>query len=199
MVCETLAAKRAPSGLSSAAIAFEAPRGDGRSGANGIALEVDTRAPVLGTRWSGRFRRSGSARGLQLIHPFKGGHVIVTVSNASVVLSTDGPWRSHFGWDTGVKAQTTPDFAKHFPLTDGKDAHLISQLAADGTFQFFVDNVLVAAARIGSAKPLALTDDFKSNGEPVNLKPNHAAAVIGPRDSGENVFSDVHFYPPPAQ
>lgn len=194
-ICDTLAAKSSVRGLVAEGKAFSGPDGDGRRGANGLAFEVDRRVTVLGTRWSGEFRRAGTARGVHLIHPHQGGHVIVTMWHDRLNVNTEGGWGGYGGRSAGVKVEKTAEYAKRFPLPSSKDIYVISEISANGQFRFFVDKVLVLSGRIQSAKPLTLPGDFKHGGEAVVLTPKHAAAIIGPRDRGENIFSGVHFYP----
>jgi len=67
-VCARLEAKKPPEGLAAGAIPFSAPRGEGRSGANGFLIEAAAGWDRRGTAWSCTYCRTESAEGVHFIN-----------------------------------------------------------------------------------------------------------------------------------
>ena len=196
-VCQRLQAKRAPKDLRRGVIHFTAPHGNGRRGANGALV----RAAPLGDRgsvWSMRFQRGGSARGIQIVHPFKRGHVMVTVHQRGAHIVAGGHWADSGYTRLGPRAVDvvrSPDFERVFPLAEHTPHQLTSVMRPDGVYQLYVARRLVAAARVDAAEPLRLSEGFVSADKPVQLSPGDTAVIVGPTDNGDIFIEDVYCGP----
>ena len=153
IVCRRLEAKGKPRALFPGAVPFTGPKGDGRSGANGFLISVYERRKTQGSRLSGFFKRRGSARGVQIVHPFKSGHLVVTVWKEFANITNDGIWHGYGGRDSSA-LQKTKKFADVFPLEEGREYRLTSQLKSDGRYRLLINGIGVASARISDALPL---------------------------------------------
>ena len=214
IVCHSLAAKKDPASLWRDAIPFAAPRGDGRSGANGFLLPADESWEGKGTQWRFLYRRSADAFGVQMIHPWKDGHVIVTFGPSGVGISTVGAW-TRIGW-AGLATEPlilTTAYTKVFPLAIGEKRQLTSLLTSKGVLRISIGSDLVAGTVIRDAKTLDLTIPqgtrppacsswgelaFSGAGLPTRIPRGHAGIVIGPCDTGYNTADRIWFMPTPA-
>lgn len=195
VVCEVLQAKTSPKGLIDGGVAFNGPSGDGRRGANGIVVAAPDEWTKRGTVWHCTYRRGGTARGVQFIHPLAGGHVVVTVSNANVQANSVATWpdeRGYTGRIGSIPLVKAPTFAEVFKL--GEEPHeLTSQLLPNGVFGFYVDGNLMAAGRFTGVQPLDMTAAFKGNGFDPRLAVGQGGMIIGPMDGGTNRAENVTF------
>lgn len=194
--CTKLEAKKPPVGLTQGAIAFDAPRGDGRRGANGFLAEAASGWETRGTAWACTYRRAGDSRGVQFIHPFRTGHIVVTVSRDGLHVGSPGKWPNH-GFTptrpTSLPLAKAANFAQAFNIEADPARSLLSILGPQGRYQFFLDGQLVAGGIVPLARPLQLTPDFKGAGLPMALPPGMSGAIIGPQDSGENRATNITF------
>ncbi|MBW3540072.1 MAG: NPCBM/NEW2 domain-containing protein, partial [Planctomycetes bacterium] len=115
LICERLEGKRQPQGLISGAKHFAAPRGEGRIGANGFYLPETGLPPRWGSSWSFSYQRAGHARGVDVIHPFRDGHVVVQLRAEGVSVYSGGDWQG-YGAPRSESFEKTSDFAATFPI-----------------------------------------------------------------------------------
>lgn len=199
-IAASIQAKGPPMQLVSSTFVFNLPRGDGRGGANGFSIEAAPEWRVRGTKWDFRYERSGSANGVQIVHPWLTGHVMITILKERIhVLADGGDW-SKAGHAPGQAkgATTTPEFAKVFPLQEGVSARITSVVMPNGALQIFVDEKLVANTTLKTASPLAFGEGFASkDGKPMpaTLPMGHAALMVGPMDGGSNKAQEITFSP----
>jgi serine/threonine protein kinase len=210
-VCKRLEAKRSPLQLMEGAVRFTAPRGDGRGGANGFLIRAGDKWKELGTEWRFRYERSGSAWGIQVIHPWKTGHIIVLI-HPGVRILPGGRWAG-MGWHPrilGLPAGTTPAHNRFLPVKDGVSHQITSRLDGQGNYSLHFDEELLVEAKADFSKPLSLDvpedvrppgtgswgqSGFVGDGLPRDLALAEAGLIVGPRDSGTNTISDIWFAP----
>ena len=197
LVCRSLQAKMLPDQIKTEvkAVKFTAPNGDGRRGAVGLLIE--TKADT-GTRITFAFQRSKTGYGFQIIHPLKGGHILVSVHSNAVRLYRGGSW-AEIGWGnpaTGAK------LAKMFPLLPDKKYQVVSELNAAGEYRLVINDIVFCDHDVNDAGPLILEmkdgpvwggseapslygsfqgPDFKSK-----LPAGQAGVILGPTDGGGN-------------
>ncbi len=201
-VAAELKAKGSATGAGPNTIVFEAPKGNGRRGANGILLKNDPAAAKSGSTWTFRWTRSQSAESVQMIHPLGRGHAIVHIDHRWIALSAAAAWRD-VNWRGGDKKRVkqTNAFDKVFPLKDGEEYEVVSRLSPGGAHELFINGVLVSTGHVSSTEPLSLesaekgASDFKGEGLPLKLMSGWAAVIIGPVDGGVNRASDLRYYP----
>lgn len=195
-VCAKLEAKKPPEGLAAGAIPFSAPRGEGRSGANGVLIEAAAGWDRRGTAWACTYRRTESAEGVHFIHPLGAGHVLVTITRNGLHVASPGPWPSRAYQplqQTSLPLVTANNFAKMLDIEGDAPRTLVSILAPDGRFQFFLDGQPLAGGVVPFAAPLQLTPDFQGENLPMTLRPGMGGVIIGPRDGGLNRATDLTF------
>lgn len=192
-VCSLLQAKRPPDGLVKTALAFEAPAGDGRRGANGFFLATDSWIE-RGTAWICDYQRTGTARCIQFLHPYRNGHVLVTAGASSLHVASIDRWsdRTYIPNEPGFALQKANDFGANYYLA-ATPRKLLSYLGPEGDFRFYVDGTLVATAAISDAQPFHVTSDFKGVNLPGTLPAGMAGIIIGPTDGDPNTASEVAF------
>jgi hypothetical protein len=217
MVASELKAKSGVTNPAKTALPFTGPDGDGRRGAHGILLmDPDAAKAALenGSTWTFRYRRSKSARTVQIFHPIGRGHVIAHLTADELGLSTPKEGWKAVGYSGGddTRIRTTPAYDKVFPLADDTDYVIVSRLSVGGSYELFVNGKLVATGRGSNAPQMDLTipaetivpsggrthSEFKSAGLasfPLKWAPGWAAILVGPIDSGENTVHDLLFYP----
>jgi hypothetical protein len=200
----------------SGTVVFDAPRGDGRSGARGILLKDDAVAAAAaraGSTWAFRYQRGGSARGVQMIHPAGRGQAIAVLEEDGVGIATPEAWNElgYGGGDT-KRIRKTNAFDKIFPLQSGVEYTVVSRLSPGGAYELFLNGELVATGRASSASPLNLEipegRSFPGAGRgnlefkgadgailPMKWSAGWAGVLLGPLDRGENVCRDLRFYP----
>ncbi len=210
-VAARLEAKRGATGASPLAIAFDGPRGDGRGGAKGLLVCAGPEWAKLGTRWAFSYARGGSAFGLQIIHPFKNGQVIVHVKKEGVGLSTSRAW-AEAGYGGGDRSALRPAeaFKKHFPLEDDKAHRITSTLLPDGAYEMKVEDELVVSGRVRGATPLSFELKegqrfpgasgwgklaFEGEGFLPRWRHGFCGILVEPLDSGQNAVSALRFAP----
>jgi len=195
-VCAKLEAKKPPEGLAAGTIPFSAPRGEGRSGANGFLMEAAAGWDRRGTVWACTYRRTESADGVHFIHPLGAGHVMVTVTRNGLHVASPGPWPSRAYrplQQTSLPLVTANNFAQMLDIEGDAPRTLLSILAPDGRFQFFLDGQPLAGGVVPFAVPLQLTPDFQGENLPMTLRPGMGGVIIGPRDGGLNRATDITF------
>jgi len=190
LVAEKLESKRAPAGLNAQAVTFDAPPGNGRSGANGFLIAAPAGWETQGTLWSCDFSRSGPSRGVIFIHPHGTGHVVATVTPNGLHLASPGQWptrgrnQAYLPSYPGIALKKSADFSDVFKLTD-QSQQLTSKLSADGSYEFLLDGRVVATAKVASALPLQFNANTKFTKQPVTeVAKGTGGAIIGPTDSG---------------
>ena len=209
-VADTIEAKGGAVNLAPGVIPFDAPRGDGRHGAKGLLLKSNPPAPGGGSTWTFGYLRSGSARGLQIIHPLGEGQIIIQISPTNVGLFTSSVW-AEIGYGPGnVKALTHAEsFGQAFPLKDDTEYQVVSRLSSDGAYELLLDGKLVVTGFIGSSSPLSLEIPagiknsslghpplaFSGADLPLQWSAGWASLICGPMDKGANRCRAVRYYP----
>jgi hypothetical protein len=210
-VAARLEGKRGATGASPLAIAFDAPRGDGRGGAKGLLVRAGPEWADLGSRWSLTYARGGSAFGLQLIHPFKDGQVIIHLKAEGVGISTPRAW-AQAGYGGGDRAALRPAeaFKKLFPLADDKPYRIVSTLLPDGAYEMKVEDELVVSGQVRQAQRLSFELkegqqfpgaagwgklEFKGDGFLPDWRRGFAGLIVEPLDNGQNTISALRFAP----
>lgn len=201
VVCGHLESKRGATDAVANALVFDAPRGDGRSGASGLLLPPPANWDSRGTVWSCQFSRNGSSRGIIFIHPHGNGQVIVTVRQKSLHLVSPDQWPTAKPYEPGrsvIPLTLSADFADVFQLGD-QTRELVSRLQADGTYEFLIDGEVVASASISDVKPLSFGTgvQFKGSSMPDPVQ-GHGGVIIGPTDGGSAKADQIRFGAVPA-
>lgn len=198
-VCDLLWAGGAARHIDARAAAepFQCPPDDGRSGANGLLLHAPRGWGGRGTVWSCRYQRKESAGGIQFIHPFHEGHVVVTISDQHLTVTSPGAWdRIGYGNPSGTSFPVHPVAGRQQPLrlTGGQPRRLTSILTKDGLYYFFLDDRLFAQGRVAYARPLKFSPDFTGLDHRRPLSSGRAGIVIGPVEQhGINRADQVRF------
>jgi hypothetical protein len=185
-VCELLAAKKDIVGLAPGAVAFQPPRGSGRSGARGLLLPAPRAWRTAGSRWAFDYVAQDSAQGFQIVHPHGDGHVIVTLTRRkkNITLTPGGSWQD-IGWDgsNGLLAVREAAFEEALVLPDWDiDAHVESVLRADGRYELLFNGRKILGAHVTSAVPLRFDRDFPRGTLPEQLPAGYALLIVGPID-----------------
>ncbi|MDA1015062.1 MAG: hypothetical protein O3A00_11505 [Planctomycetota bacterium] len=197
LVCSQLNAKQMPMDFHVPAMKFTGPAGDGRRGSAGFVLQSDGLIDGNGTRWNFVFQRAKSGFKFQIIHPFQGGHILVSLQRG-VTIHRGVSW-GDIGWgnsDASDKVTVTDAGAELISLTPDQPHRIASQLSERGEYQLWINKVLVCRHVVSSAKPLILevpkervwggsswdrTPFAGSNFTP-QLQPGHAGLILGPMD-----------------
>jgi len=191
--------------------AFDGPRGDGRSGARGVAIQGGQLWSRLGTRWRFGWMRGGSAWGVQIIHPLRDGQVVVHVKKSGLGVSTPRAW-TEVGYGHGdAKALTRTDaYDKLFPLEDEKLYWIDSALRPDGSYQLSIGDEVVATGTFGAAHPISFAIapgqrfplasgwgelKFKGKEFPEQWGPGCTGILLEPLDNGRNQAVGLSFAP----
>jgi hypothetical protein len=187
VVCQSLIAKTKPEGLAAEAVAFDAPPGDGRRGANGFLIPAPETWATKGTAWRCSYRRDGTANGIHFIHPFQQGQVVVTLLTGVVHVDSPGKWQpGHLGYiprTPGISLEKSANFERVLNMS-GKNWHDISSaLLANGQILIHIDQKLVVTGRVAAAVPLELGEGFQGPKLPRCLRPGEGGVIVGPRDS----------------
>ena len=210
LVCARMNAKAMPSDFRVPAMAFTGPAGDGRRGPAGFVvqardLESDgshsiSKSPgPIGTRWEFTFQRAASGYHFQVIHPFRNGHVLVSLARG-VKIHRGGSW-SQIGWgdpkgSDEIKLTEAGGEVTASWLTSDRQHQVVSQLTPSGEYEFWIDGALVCRHQINDANPLILDvsedrvwggsswDRTPFSGKDFNarLRPGHAGLILGPMD-----------------
>ncbi len=200
-VAARLESKRGATNALPTALVFDAPRGDGRSGASGLLLEPPTDWDSRGTVWSCQFSRNGSSRGVIFIHPHGDGQVIVSVRQNGLHLASPDQWPGPKPYEPGrsvIPLTLSADFKDVFQLGD-QTRELVSRLQPDGTYEFLLDGKVVASATISDVKPLNFGAgvNFKDSTMPEPIR-GYGGVIIGPTDGGSAKASQIRFGAIPA-
>lgn len=204
-ICERVAAKTGAVGMADGVQPFDGPGGDGRRYAKGVLVPAPAGWQETGTSWTFDYQRSGSPYGIQIIHPFKQGQVLVSLWR-DVAIGTGGPW-DQFGWGdpkSHVTIKKAPDLAKSLPLetAEGATVRITSRLDAAGNYRLELDGRTIAEAKIDEVLPLVLDlptgqgphqakGKFSGAGLPRALATGEAGLLLSPLDGGVNSASDV--------
>lgn len=210
-VATTLEGKRGAAGANPLAIVFDAPRGDGRGGAKGVLVCGGPEWAKLGSRWSFTYARGGSAFGLQIIHPFQNGQVIVHLKREGVGISGPRAW-TEAGYGGGDRAALRPTeaFKKLFPLAEDKPYRVVSTLLPDGAYEMKVEDEAVVSGQVRAAQPLSFEIkegqqfpgasgwgklEFQGAGFITEWRRGFCGVVVEPLDDGQNTVSGLRFTP----
>ncbi|MDA7667633.1 PA14 domain-containing protein [bacterium] len=194
-----------------AVVPFVPPWGDGRSRRNGIILAANPQFQELGSVWE--FDYLTRDPGIQLIHPFADGHVVVTIQRNSIGLSSPEKW-TEIGYGNGDSSSVTrlDEFESVFPIVDGQRYKIKSVLTPNGEFFLFMDDKLVA---VGTSPPAHQIDfridadngfpggsgwnrePFTGDGFPEIWPTGAAGIIVEPVDNSTNSASNIIFSPGP--
>lgn len=210
-VAVRLGAKGPTQNVHRLARAFDGPRGDGRSGARGVAVQGGQLWPRLGTRWRFGWLRGGSAWGVQIIHPFRGGQVVIHVKKGGLGVSTPRAWTEVGYGPADAKALTRTDaYDRLFPLEDDRLYWIDSALRPDGSYELSIGDQVVATGRLGAAHPISFAiapgrrfprasgwGELKFGGKefPEQWEPGGAGILLEPLDAGRNQAVGLSFAP----
>lgn len=210
-VAVLLEAKGRMGGVHRLARVFDGPRGDGRAGARGVVVRGGRGWSELGTRWRFRWLRSGSAWGVQIIHPLREGQVMIHVKKKGLGVSTPRAWREvGYGGGDAKPLTRTDAFEEVFPLEAGRLYQLDSVLRPDGAYQLSIDDEAVATATFRVAHPLSFAIGpgqrfplasgwgeltFAGKGFPERWEAGYGGVLLEPLDSGRNQAVGVTFAP----
>ena len=210
MVAGSLVVKKGATEVAPGVIVFDAPNGDGRSGAKGLLLKNDPTILRGGSTWTFRYTRDRTAQILEIIHPSGRGQAIVHVTAKAVGLSTPKAWMDvAYGGGDSQHVRKTKAFDEIFPLKDAQEYEVVSRLSTGGAFELFVDKTLVATGHVTGATPLSLfipvgksvrttgrgQAEFKGPYLPMEWTAGWAGLIVGPIDGGENRCREIRFYP----
>lgn len=198
LICKKMHAKAMPKDFSVEAMKFTGPSGDGRRGSAGFVVAADKLIDGGGTRLAFTFHRAAAGFHFQVIHPFKKGHVLISL-HSGLTIHRGGSW-GDVGWGhptNGDKVTLSKDAADILPLKANVEYKVVSQLSKKGVYTLSVDGKLVCRHTIKKAKPLVLEfpkkggiwlgssfdrtgfagEDFKPK-----LQPGHTGLILGPMD-----------------
>lgn len=210
-VAGVLRAKGGASQLHRLARVFDGPRGNGRSGAKGVVVCSGMLWEKLGTRWAFRYRRSASAYGIQVIHPYKKGQVVVRITRGGVAVATPRAW-TEIGYHHGDSKRLafTEHFKEVFPLKEDRFADFVSTLRPDGSYELEANGEVVARGRFTAAHPLSFELkegqtfpgasgwgklEFKGHEFPEQWEPGYGGILLEPLDNGSNGVTLLRFLP----
>jgi len=199
-VADSVRGKAKPTGVTFGLTAFNAPNGNGRRGANGIYIPPRSSGSKQITEMSFTYHRSGSARGVQVIHPLGDGHVVISILPDKININVDGPWPGTFGRDTSSK-QLTAAFAEVFRVPDGKVISVRTRVFPNGVSEVAIDGSVVATASTAEALPFENEERFgqTNSPNPAGVVPpkkwpaGSAGIILGPLDGGSNVAEKIVF------
>lgn len=198
-VCGQLQSGQGPKKLQKDAVAFAGPGEEGHSGANGFVLPPVKDWPQAGTAWSCQYQRDSSAGSIQFIHPVGSGHLLVTVVERQLHVTSAASW-SLTGYRgrrrTQAQFQAVKNRSYKIRLADDRPQRLASIVRADGSYLFFVDRQLVAEGQMANPPPLDLDLGFRGKQFSRVLAPGQAGILIGPAPDGStNRAADIRFGP----
>ena len=207
-VAAEIKAKGEANGTGPGVVVFDGPTGNGRRGAKGVLLKNEPVTGRNGTTWSFRYARSGTDRGVQIIHPHGRGQVIIYLQDSGIGVSTPKAWiEVGYGGGNPKAVKNTRVFDEVFPLANSQEYQVESRVSPTGAVQVSIDGKLVATARATGASPLSLeilpdekfpgsgrgTLEFKGAELPLRWGPGYAGIIMGPLDNGQNVCREVRF------
>ncbi|HEX8911463.1 MAG TPA: hypothetical protein VF796_03815, partial [Humisphaera sp.] len=164
------------------------------TGSNGVLVRPGPAWERVGTVW---FCPAHTRRpwGVRFVHPFKDGHVLVSLGEKVVEVQAGGAWREK---GRNVQVTMTPEAQGLFPIPRDTACAIRSELLPDGTFRLLVNDKLVATARIDEVRPLEAKDGFVGEGMPGPFPKGAAAAVIDHAyHMGNSVAADLSLCPSP--
>jgi hypothetical protein len=194
--CDTLAAKKPVEGLAQGGIAFMPPKGNGRSGARGIALPATKDWNTAGSCWTFDYVCRETAQGFQVVHPHKEGHVVTTLTRRkkNVTVVAGGAWTA-IGWDGGQGIPVTREAEFENALVRRNweiDARVESVLSADGRYELRIDGKRILGCEVPNAVPFEFSGDFDRGDLPEQLPRGYAMLIVGPTDGpDENRISNA--------
>lgn len=199
-VADSVRGKALPTGVTAGLTAFNAPNGNGRRGANGIYIPPRSPNAKQITEMSFTYHRSGSARGVQVIHPLGDGHVVISILPDKININVDGPWPGTFGRDTSSK-QLTAAFARVFRVPDEKVISVRTRVFPNGVSEVAIDGSVVATASTAKALPFENEERFGQTNSPnpagvvppMKWPAGSAGIILGPLDGGSNVAEKIVF------
>lgn len=179
-------------------VAFMTPVGPLRArGGRGVLLKNDPATGRLGTTWTFTLSRKAPDAGVQIVHPFGDGHIIVHLRPEGLFLVAPPevaktPWVG--GDSTMIKL--TEAGAKIFPFSK-RSYQVVSQLSATGKYTISLNGEVAGTASLAPGPPLSLSREFKAdNGAELPLKwhPGYAALIAGAAEQGGgNMCANVTF------
>jgi hypothetical protein len=194
-VCDSVAAKRQPTGVAPGVVAFSDWNGNGRRGGNGLLVAAPTGWAKRGTVWNCRYMRARSARGVHFIHPLGQGHVVVTINAENklfvntVPTFPDGEMLNPAGFPL--------EFSKEYDQLVRNDQDVMHQLtsvvSADGKFQLYFEGKLVARGIIPRSGPISILNSLKIEKPFSPLPAGMGGIAVGPCDGGTNIADQVYF------
>jgi hypothetical protein len=189
---------------------FNAPKGNGRSGAIGLLVKNPPAASRTGSEWAFNYKRAGTAYPLQIIHPHGRGQFIVHINKDNVGASTPEHWYEvgFLGGDT-KRIKMSRVSSSIFPLVDDTDYAVVSRVSPTGAFELSINGQVVATGRATGAEPLSLEIpegksfsgsgrgalEFKGESLPLKWEAGYAGIIVGPVDNGTHVCRDVRYTP----
>ncbi|MFA6291294.1 MAG: LamG-like jellyroll fold domain-containing protein, partial [Victivallales bacterium] len=200
------------SNLNPKAKIFTPPAGDGRGNRNGIFISTKANWLEIGTSWTFKYKRNGTDWGLQVLHPYMTGQVIIHINRSAVGISTPTSWftTGWTGWNESSLTKTA-DFDTIFPLVGDQEYNVITNLAANGDVSIIFDGKVIANGIVSSTSIIYFSNptdepfqgcsawdtrqfagtDFPYNGWPVGS----AGLIIAPVDQGYTQLTSVYFSP----
>jgi|GEM_PF-942369 len=194
LICKKLIAMFGPVELAAAATPFAGPTGNGGRGANGFAISAPSDWQTAGTEFRFVYTFSGESNGLQLIHPFKNGHLRIQLHKDSVSFFPGGLWGPSTApvyTRKGSEPALEPGAQAVLPMAEGKDHPIVSRLETDGKYTISIDGKLVMSAKIDGVQPQGMRPPFSDPKCPATLAVGQAAFIVGPLDEGRNEVSDI--------
>ena len=210
-VAASLLGKRGGREVHRLARVFDGPRGDGRLGAKGVVVCSGILWEKTGTRWAFRYRRSKAAYGVQVIHPYKKGQVVIRITRTGVAMATPRAW-AEIGYHSGGSKRLTRTeyFPKVFPLKETELTDFVSTLRPDGSYELEAKGEVVARGRFTEASAISFELkegqtfpgasgwgklEFKGHQFPEQWEPGYGGILLEPLDSGENTVIGLTFLP----
>ena len=199
-IAETIKGKSTPTGVHPGVVAFHAPDGNGRRGANGLYVPPGKFSPGGITEMTFTHQRGGHARGVQIIHPLNDGHVVVTILKDQINVVPGGSWPGHFGRKSSP-TEVTDAFAELFPLEEEQVISVRTRVFPNGVTEVAVDGKVMETTVVEKVSPFTLTEGFKLMGEagadavslPTTWPAGSAGIILGPLDKGMNIAQKVVF------
>jgi hypothetical protein len=179
------------------AITFECPNANSQGrGGRAVVLKNDPTAGRSGSTWTTDYTRTGNVSNLQLVHPFREGHVVVTLRKTGLDLETPTFWEAN-GWDGSnhKRIRMTTDGAALFPLQDGQKYEVESQLRANGSYTIKINGKVAANAQVSTASALVfpLAVDGLPNDWPGGSAALLVGPVVGPEKENKNACEKLTF------
>jgi hypothetical protein len=189
-------------------IPFQAPAGDGRSGAKGILLKNSPEVGKSGSTWRFLYKRGGAAQTMQILHPHGSGIVIIHLGQSSVGISSVARWAG-VGYGGGEKKGIQEKKTTVLPLQEGQEYEVVSAMGPTGGYRLTINGEVVAKTRFAATRPLSIQlepgdqypghgrgdGEFQGDNLPMLWSAGFAALIVGPIDSGPNQCREIYFDP----